>query len=77
MYSPQWRDDDETIVDDEDVIRLACWASGVYDQDQWYTGQVPDDVWDVVNAGRTEEVTAAIEAGASWTEALNLVGSIR
>jgi len=77
MYSPQWRDEDETIVEDADVVRLACWATGVYDQDEWWTGQVPDDVWDVVNSGRVDEVTASIEAGASWKEAVALVGSSR
>lgn len=77
MYSPQWRDDDESIVDDPDVIKLACWATGVYDQDEWWTGQVPDDVWDVVNADRVKEVTDRIEAGASWKAALDLEGSAR
>jgi len=74
MFSTQWRDEDETIVDDETVVKLACWASQVYDKETWYSGEVSDDVWEVVNAGHIEEVTASIEAGASWKEALAGVG---
>lgn len=75
MFSAQWRDDDDYLVDDPTVMQLACWATGVYDQDAWYASQVPDDVWDLVASGEAEAVTARIEAGASWTEAVALAGS--
>ena len=70
-YSPQWRDEDEEIVDDPEVIQLACWASGVYDQETWYSGQVDDEVWEVVRQGRFADVEIRIEAGASWQEAVD------
>lgn len=73
MFSAQWRDEDETIVEDEEVIQLAAWASGIYDDRTWYTGDVSDDVWDVINQGAAADVTARIEAGASWSEALNAI----
>lgn len=72
-YSPQWRDDDEEIVDDPEVVQLACWASGVYDKETWYSGQVDDDVWEVVHQGRFADVEIRIEAGASWKEAVDAV----
>lgn len=70
MFSAQWCDEDEEIVDDPAVIQLACWESGVYDKETWRTGEVSDDVWDVVHKDRVQEVTARIEAGASWEEAV-------
>lgn len=70
MVSAQYRDEDEEIVDDDTVVQLACWASQIYDKPTWYSGDISDDVWEVVNEGRAEEVTALIEAGASWSEAL-------
>jgi len=70
MFSTQWRDEDEEIVDDEAVIQLACWASGVYDKQIWYSGDVSDDVWELIEVDLTDAVTARIEAGASWNEAV-------
>lgn len=67
---PSWlRDDEDYIVDNEAVIQLACWATGVYDKAYWYSGEVPDDVWAIDSADLVEEVTALIEQGASWQDA--------
>ena len=70
MFSTQWRDEDEEIIDNEAVIQLACWASGVYDKQTWYSGDVNDDVWELIEMDLAEAVTARIEAGASWNEAV-------
>jgi hypothetical protein len=71
---PSWlRDDEDFIVDNEAVIRLACWATGVYDKEYWYSGEIPDDVWSIDNAGLTDEVTELIEQGATWKEAFSRV----
>lgn len=50
MRPPWARDEEEYIVDDERVIRLACEATGVYDKPYWYSGEVPDHVWAMAEA---------------------------
>ena len=70
MFSTQWRDEDEEIIDNEAVIQLACWASGVYDKQTWYSGDVNDDVWELIEMELADAVTARIEAGTSWNEAV-------
>lgn len=71
---PSWlRDDEDYIVDNEAVIQLACWATGVYDKPYWYSGDIPEDVWDIDSAGLTDEVTELIERGASWKDAFDQV----
>lgn len=68
---PAWlRDDEDYIVDNEPVIQLACWATGVYDKEVWYSGEVPDDVWEIDAASLTDTVTRLIEQGFSWKAAL-------
>lgn len=72
MYTmlPSWlREDNDYLVDRPEIIQLACWALGVYDKEEWYSGEIPDDVWDLDNADLVEEVTALIENGASWKDA--------
>lgn len=71
MRSPWARDDEEYIVDDEHIIQLACYATGAYDKETWYSGEVPDDVWAVVASGSGARVGELIEAGATWGEALD------
>lgn len=70
MFSPQWREDDAEIVEDEQVVQLACWAIGVYDKPYWHSDQIPDDVWELVDVDLAETVTEHIESGASWNEAV-------
>jgi hypothetical protein len=71
---PSWlRDEEDYLVDDAAVVQLACWATGAVDKEQWYSGEVPDEVWDIEQAGLVERVTDLIEKGTSWKTALALV----
>lgn len=76
MYStlPSWlREDNDYLVDRPEIIQLACWALSVYDKEEWYSGEVPEDVWDIDAADLVEEVTALIEGGLSWKDAFERV----
>lgn len=69
---PRWlREPEDYIVDNEAVVQLACWATGVYDKEYWYSGDIPDEVWVIEEAGLVGYVTTLIEQqGLSWKEAL-------
>lgn len=75
MVLPAWtRDEEEFIVDDPRVIHLACLATGVYDKPFWYSGEIPPDVWSVVEADIDGQVAEWIDAGASWSDILAAAG---
>jgi len=77
MYStlPSWlREDNDYLVDRPEIIQLACWATVIYDKDEgWFSGDIPEDVWDIDTADLVDEVTDLIENGASWKEAFERV----
>lgn len=64
------RDDDEFIVDDPVIIKLAAWATGVYDKEYWYSGDIPFEVWGAVENDMVDQIVEHIDAGATWSQAL-------
>lgn len=71
---PPWlRDEADYIVDDKRAIELACQATGVYDKEYWYSGEVPDEVWTIIDAELDDEIAERLASGASWKAAVDRI----